>query len=119
MECHLSSGNYHIIASGGSFLFHSKDDLSIRIDNVNGFDLAIILRFLEDDSDRTHLERENAGDHLLIQCFNFKDSGTGLTRPMRIAKIGGKDVYLSFWAYSEGSNGESARYVRYTVFLEK
>lgn len=119
MQVHLSSGNYHIIASGDVFMFDSAGDLSIHItDNGRPF-IHLVLTFLKDASGQ-RIEQALVEDRLVLSCYNFKDEGTGMTSPWRIANANGKDVFITFWSYLEGSKDDiRPRHVKYTVFYEK
>ena len=52
---------------------------------------------------------------ITLNCINFKNTGTGIQSPVKVATIDGKDLYFTFWAYLEGS---ASRYVKYTFFCE-
>lgn len=118
MQVQLSSGNYDIIASGETYLFHNTNELSIRISDGQDFHLHIKLRFLTDDSKEQRIHGEVIDECIVLSCFHFHDSGTGMTYPWKIANIQGKDIYITFWSFVDGTNEPKPRRVRYTLFAD-
>ena len=57
---------------------------------------------------------------ITFTCLNFNDRGTGFSKPMSIAQIDGKEVFLMLWSYLEGAEEiGKTRSVKYTIFQEK
>lgn len=119
MQVHLSSGNYSILASGESFLFGPYEDLTLRIDDGNEFQVKIVMRFTEDASGNYDINTDVENDCLVITCVNFSSMGAGLKRPAHIADVNGKKVYFMFSSSFLGNKENRARSVKYTVFWEK
>ncbi len=117
MQVCLSSGNYRIISSGQSFLFGENKDLKINIMADNGFEFSIVLVFETDDTGEQRIARAICGNSITLSCFNFIDTGTGLSKPILIASIEGKEIWFIFWAYLDGTLDDKVRSVKYTVFM--
>lgn len=119
MKVQLSSGNYNILASGETYLFSATDELLINLNDGENLDLKIRIRFLSDDSNRQRIESTVVDGCLVLSCFHFKDSGTGMTHPWRIANFEGKDIFILFWSYLDGQKEPRPRRIRYTIFQEQ
>lgn len=118
MRVDLFSGGNRIVASGNAFLFGESQELTIKATDSDGFDICVTLRFLTDECGERRVKREISDTGLLLSCFNFGGSGTGLSRPTHIADANGKKVFLMFWMYEEGLKEYKARSVKYTLFHE-
>lgn len=116
MQVTLSSGNYDIIAHGQTFLFGPEEDLSIDIDTQEDFKFSIILKFQQDESGMQEIRQNLEKNKIILSCKNFKDEGTGTPAPVDIVEIDGKKMYFMFWSFLDG---EKARSVRYTLFVER
>ena len=119
MQVHLSSGNYHIIASGEAFLFGPYEDLTIMVDDEKGFELKIVMKFADDASGKSDISTDIENDSLVITCMNFNSIGTGIKHPAHIADIENKKVFFMFSSSCLGDIEDRARSVKYTVFWEK
>lgn len=117
MQVSLSSGNYHIISSGQTFLFGLDKDLRLIITADNHFQFSIVLKFEEDSSNERRIDTKINGDTIILNCFNFDDMGTGLTKPLSIAQVEGKEIFFIFWSYLEGAERGKVRSVKYTIFM--
>ena len=120
MEITMSSGNYKIVDSGQVFLFREDDELRMDVDTKKDFAFTIIFKFIKDDTKEMKINTKIVENSMILTCLNFKDTGTGFSMPVSIAKIEGKEVFLMFWSYLEGDN-ESVRVrsIKYTIFIEK
>lgn len=120
MQVQLSSGNYDIIASGDTFLFHDAEELSIRVNGNKNDHIHIVLLFQNDASGQRRIKASSEKGHLLLTCYNFSHhEGIGLSHPTHIADIDGKAVYLTFWTKLDGSKPPYTRSVRFTIFQEQ
>ena len=121
MQISFSSGNYNIISSGEAFLFEQDNDFKIDIDVDDNYNISIILIFQKEDGDDTYkIKGEINGNKITLHCINFNDLGTGLTKPVSIAMIEGKELLFMFWSHLEGKEKDGrVRSVRYTFFYEK
>ena len=119
MQVSLSSGDCNIISTGMTFLFGEDRDLTIDIVADSGFQIKLIMEFKEDDQGEPRIDSDSDENIMHLQCFNFKDSGTGMCWPVQIGLIDGKKAYLMFWSYLNGDKEKRARSVRYTIFVEK
>ncbi len=113
MQISLYSDNYKIINSGQTFLFGANADFRIKIVSDNNFEIPIIIKF-ENDNREQRIEQKVSENIIWLNCFNFDDLGTGLTKPISIARIEGKEIYLMFWSYIEGN--AKIRSVKYTIY---
>ncbi|MBO5209589.1 MAG: hypothetical protein J6B68_09645 [Lachnospiraceae bacterium] len=117
MQINLSSGMYSIVSSGQTFLFNLDENLKIDIIADNNSHFSIILEFRQDSCDDQKIDSKSDGNIITLTCFNFDDKGTGLAKPINIAQIDGKDVFLMFWSYAEGEEERKVRSVKYTIFM--
>lgn len=120
MQVKLSSQKREIISYGTVFLFEKNGDLTLDMQAENSLELVLTIRFVEDISQDQRVETSLLESHLEIRCINFAALGTGLTVPLKIAVIDGKNIYLMFWAYLEGNeeNKAKVRKVEYTLYSE-
>ena len=116
MQIQLSSGNYRIVDSGQAFLFDADADFKLHIRTDDQFAFSVVLKFENDASEGHRIEQCVDGNVITAICYNFADNGTGLQRPVPIAQIEGKDLFLMFWSYLEGEG--KVRSVKYTVFMD-
>lgn len=120
MQITLSSGDYNIIDSGQVFLFDENEDFRIDVDAKNDFMFSIIFKFKTDATKHQQVDKIVMENSIVFTCLNFNDMGTGFTKPLSIAKIDGKEIFLMFWSYLEGIEGiGKTRSVKYTIFQEK
>lgn len=119
MKVALSSDGYSIVSSGQAFLFGSDKDLEIHVQADNGFEFGVILKFVTDDSERYRVDKSMDDNRITLTCVNFEDSGTGLSRPVRLARIDDKELFLMFWSYLEGADHGKVRSVKYTIFMQE
>lgn len=118
MRILLRSGNYDIIANGETYLFQNSDDFAIQISDDAGWDLSIVLSFI-DDSGEMDIRSEVEEDTLIISCLNFNGRNMGLKQPTHIADVDNRALYLMFTTDLVVKNGYKIRSVKYTIFLEK
>lgn len=119
MNVQLSSGNYDIIASGETFLFHDSEELTIRVNDDDGTFIHLVLLFKKDAGGQRKIEPFVEEDRLTLTCYNFSHrEGTGLSHPTHIADANGKPIYLTFWTKLDGSKPPYTRSVRFTLFQE-
>ena len=120
MQITLSSGDYNIIDSGQVFLFDENEDFRIDVDTKNNFLFSMIFKFKTDATKQQQVDKIVMENSIVFTCLNFNDMGTGFTKPLSIAKIDGKEIFLMFWSYLEGTEGiGKTRSVKYTIFQEK
>lgn len=112
------SGDYRIIANGDTFLFDPWGDLTISIENEEGLQMKITLKFANDEKKEHRVETAIVEDFLMITCYNFDGLGTGLKRPTHIADVDNKAVYILFSSRFIGNKDQGTRSVRYTIFME-
>ena len=112
----LSSGDFDIVASGQAFLFAKDKDFRIDIKEGEEFTFSITLNFSENESGTEDIQVRTNGNEIILTCLNFKNTGTGVSEPVKVATLDGRDLYFTFWSYLEGKKSRS---VRYTFFSEK
>lgn len=118
MQIEISSNQHDIVSGGMAYLFHKDADLTISIKADNGYCFSVVLKFVEDSAREQAVQSDMQGQDLFLTCYNFQKSGTGLSEPVQIASIEGKEMYLMFWSYLDGDekDREQVRSVRYTLF---
>lgn len=119
MKVALSSDGYSIVSSGQAFLFGADKTLEIHVQADNGFEFGVILKFVTDDSEKYRVDKSMDDNRITLTCVNFEDAGTGLSRPVRLARIDDKELFLMFWSYLEGSDHGKVRSVKYTIFMQE
>lgn len=119
MQVHLCSGNYTIVANGEVFLFAPYDDLTIQVDDGNGFQVKIVMKFTKAPSGERSIKTDIEDDSLVITCVNFDSAGAGMKRPAHIAYVDGKKVYFIFSSSLHRDSDGKARSIKYTIFWEK
>lgn len=118
MKVNLSSGAYEILNYGQVFLFGVNENFKMDISMDNGFEFAVNIEFRNDGEGDQRIEKRLEGNVIHLTCYHFNNQGTGLTKPMSIAKVDGKEVLLMFWAYLEGGDNGKVRTVKYTLFRQ-
>lgn len=119
MNITLSTGGRRVLSSGTAILNSSDSDLKFEIEH-NEFSFCIILKFINRKGNEQSMEKEvkSEDNTLILKCTNFNNAlGTGTLKPLPIATVSGKEIFLHFWSYLLG-NKESTRKVEYT-FLEE
>uniref|UniRef100_UPI004055E6C3 DUF6864 domain-containing function n=1 Tax=Acetatifactor sp. TaxID=1872090 RepID=UPI004055E6C3 len=120
MQINLSSGNYNIISSGQVFLFGEEEHFRIDVIADDGFQFALVLKFLIDSSEEMNVTQKIENNTIVYTCFNFQDYGSGSVYPLQIATIGGKQLFFMFWSYLEGKPEKGqVRSIKYTIYSEK
>ncbi|MBR5293182.1 MAG: hypothetical protein IKU31_00265 [Oscillospiraceae bacterium] len=121
MQVRLSSGNYDVIASNDVFLFGDNNELVLHIDDDDGTQSRMVLRFIEDLEEKRSLKIEPRGDYeLVINCLNFfRGMGAGLKEPILVGESMGKDVYILFSTKRHSAMPPYVRSVHFTLFREK
>ena len=117
MQITLSSGDYDIVSSGQTFLFGLDENLRINIASEDNFEFSVVLEFQENSHGEREIKKEVKDNVITLTCTNFNASGTGLKKPINIARVNGKEVFLMFWAYLEGVEDGKVRSVKYSVFV--
>lgn len=109
MQVKLSSNQYDIVASGMAYFFEKDADLTMNIEADNGYQFSVVVRFQENSSQDQEIEKEIKENTIFLTCYNFKESGTGLSEPAQIAVIDGKRLFITFWSYLDGNEKKSSR----------
>ena len=119
MKINLSSGNYNIINSGQVFLFGEKEPFKIDVISDEDFRFSILLKFLKDSSGEIGMNQECEENTIIYTCINFRDNGSGLVEPLKIATVSGKQLFFTFWSYLEGTpEKKQVRSIKYTIYSE-
>lgn len=116
MQIQLSSDNYDIVACGQAYLFGMDKNFRIDVKATDDFSFSIVLNFCEKQSGDQKIDQKIDGNELRLTCINFKNTGSGVKKPVKIATVDGKKLYFTFWSFVDG---EESRSVRYTLFREK
>lgn len=122
MRVELSSGGKRIIDSGRVLAFDEHADITLKI--LDDEDVCTDIRFVfaTEEGAETELRRSVEDGVAEYKCVNFSNLGTGTVAPIPIGSYDGQSVYLAFWAYLLGEQGDNAkpntRVIDYTLFLE-
>lgn len=123
MKINIYTSNYEVIDHGTVFLFDENSDLTFDIDTGKEFSFQLTIKFINDDNGKQIINRTINLENKVItmECLNFLSSGTGTSKPIEIATVKGKKIYLSFWMYLEGDyeGKDKTRSLKYTFFLER
>ena len=120
MITNIGTDKYHIIESNMILLFEKDANLTLSF-KFDDFLFDIKLIFNTDDSIEGGITKNVNGNKIEIKCTNFNNSlGTGTIKPIDIAIIDGKNLYIHFWSHLYTSEKDaSVRKLEYTVFLER
>lgn len=97
----IYSNGHKVLLSGSVVGFENNPSFTFELnDDDANFNFKIIMDFVEDEKkEKADAETsvDNEKNEVKIKCINFNnDLGTGLTRAIEIATIGGKKI---FWRY--------------------
>lgn len=119
MKFEVKTDGYKVIRSERVILYEYESDCEINVDTENGFKFTIVLKFINDGNDKKEISvnKEVNGNTMTFRCANFDNVlGSGTIKPLPIATLNGKEVFMHFWSYSIGDS--KTRVLDYT-FLEK
>lgn len=109
MQVKITSGQYNIVASGMAYLFDKNADFTMNIEADNGYSFSVVLKFEENFQKEYTIQKDIRNNTIFLTCYNFNESGTGLSKPVEIAVIAGKALYLMFWSYLDGNEKKKNR----------
>lgn len=110
------SGNYQVFASGLFFSFSEHDDFRLEITAPNGFNFSMYIKIVDDGGER-NLEKNVNGNNMYFTCLNF-GMGAGTSKPIEIATVGGKKMYIHFWLEAIDSS-QQVHSLKYTIYTEE
>lgn len=116
----ITSGNYKILQSGVVESFSENSDVTFCVSEDDGSDdLFVKLAFVRDDTKQTRIDRSINKNTIELVCVNFNDNGTGLGKPVALAKTQAGILYFRFWAYLSGFDPrqEKTRRIEYTFYI--
>lgn len=117
MELSIKTNGYSVISAGVLFLYDNESECKMGIVADNGFKFEIVFRFVSNTDKKHSMDKAIEGNTIILKCTNFNDPlGVGTVKPLSIATIAGKEVFLHFWTYNLGEN--ATRKIEYT-FLQK
>lgn len=118
MQIKVSSNQYDIVASSTVYLFEKEADLTMNIKADNGYTFSIVMKFEENSTKELSIQKDVQGTTIFLTCYNFNESGSGLSEPVQIAMVDGKPLYIIFWSYLDGNEKDQkqVRSVRYSLF---
>ena len=115
-----------LLDHGTVFLAETNGDLRLNITADNAFAFTLVLQFEENDTETRKIETRKietrvSKTKIELICKNFSADGTGLTKPIKLGVIDGKNMYFMFWSYLCGDdNGKvRPRKVEYTIYSEQ
>ena len=112
------SSNYEIIDFGSLMTYDNSSEVKIKIECDNGFAFNLIFNFDSSDSKEHNLKlRIDKDNTIVFLCTNFDNTlGTGTSKPIELATVDNKKVYINFWVYSLGQ--KAMRKIDYTIYKE-
>ncbi len=121
MQIKMTSGGMKLLDHGTVFLAETNGDLRLNITADNAFAFTLVLQFEENDTETRKIETRVSKTKIELICKNFSADGTGLTKPIKLGVIDGKNMYFMFWSYLCGDdNGKvRPRKVEYTIYSEQ
>ena len=110
--------NYEIVDSGSLITCDNSQRVEFTVECDNGF--VFILRFeFEKNSDNGHnlkLRIDN-NNTIVFLCTNFDNTlGTGTNKPIELATVDNKKIYINFWIYALGQ--DTLKKIDYTIYKE-
>ena len=118
MELNISTNQHKVIESGSIISYEKDSDIEMNVAFENGFSFKILFLFIDEKIKESRLDKEiKEGNKIIFKCVNFDNAlGTGTVKPVSLATIENKEVFLHFWVYLLADKG--ARKLEYT-FLER
>jgi hypothetical protein len=111
---------HHFIIATGSVISFNEDPLTINLP-LEGEDLCFVMSFGKDKNnpEKPSVQAIPHSDRRLeLKFMNFEyDLGTGNNTPIEVGLINGKNLFLSYRAYSLADS--TSRLIHYTFYLEK
>lgn len=124
MITQIFSDGYEIIESNAVCLFNPYSELLLHFETgCEGFSFDVKLSFETDETKEGQLvEKKVTENEFLVHFTNFDNPfGSGTSKPIELATVDNKELYMHIWIYAIGKSGgkTTARKVEYTVFMER
>lgn len=117
----VESSGFGVLSAGMFFTKEKDDSVKFRIALDNGFLFYLTLIFTEDeglgDKSELRLNGDKERQSITLNCVNFKDTGTGTTKPLELATYQGKSILMHFWSYRMSE--KAPRKIEYTLYQER
>lgn len=124
MITQIFSDAYEVIESNTVYLFNPYSELFLHFETgYEEFRFDVKLYFETDrKKEGQFVEKKVTENEFLVQFTNFDNPfGSGTSKPLELATVNDKELYMHIWIYAIGKSGEktTARKVEYTVFMER
>ena len=118
MQITKMSKEKKILDSGSIITFDSTADISFDVQFDNNFSFKLIFKFENDANNKSHSLNFNLLDNTItFSCVNFNNVlGTGTKKPLEIATVENKKVFITFWVTAMGL--ESLKRLDYSIYQE-
>lgn len=124
MITQILSKDYIVLDTNTVYFFEPYSDLTLHFETgaADGFNFDIKLTFKTDKNLEQSVEKTVSENEIAFQFINFDNPfGIGTTKPLEIATVNEKKLYMHIWIYGVGQNADAVgvRKVEYTVFEER
>lgn len=124
MITQILSKNYVVLETNTVYLFDAYSDLNLHFNTgYDEFEFDVKLKFKTDEkTEDGRVKKYSTENEITFLFINFDNPfGSGTSKPVEIATINDKNVYMHVWIYGVGKNQNetTTRKVEYTVFMER
>lgn len=115
-----SSGKYNIIDSGMAMTYGPEDGVELVVNLENKLEFALVISFdgIEEESKININVDEKTNSIKMVFYDDKRTLGYGIERPLEIAQIEDKKVFLRIWISPMGRESR-AKKIEYIFFKEK
>ena len=100
LKCVKANG-HRVIASGSIIGFSGMPEYEFDLQEADRFSFTLKLVFEEKEGNEQTVNSDVNDGNITIHCVNFKNPlGTGFTKPVELATVGGKKIFFKFVAYN-------------------
>lgn len=96
----IQANGHRVIASGTVIGYSPLPEFSFHLKKDNSFEFELKLVFEEKNGSEMGINTDVTDGTIVIHCINFKNAlGSGFTKPVELATVGGKKIYFKFVAH--------------------
>lgn len=96
----IQANGHKVIASGTVIGYSQLPEFSFNLKEEDSFEFTLKMIFEEKEGADVSIHSDVAENNITIHCVNFKNSlGSGFTKPVELATVGGKKIYFKFIAH--------------------
>ena len=97
----IKTDGRRVIASGTVIGYSELPEFVFELQEADRFGFTLRLVFEEKEGKEMSITSDVHEGNITIHCVNFKNSlGSGFTKPVELATVGGKNIYFKFVAHN-------------------